>query len=332
MQFTSIFIQGYGVASPPADETCLGLRYLLAVEAFNGILFAGFCGGLFFLKISRLHTRAYATFSSCMCLQFGTKGTSEAYYLRVETMERRASAVVQASRHHLAMNDESKETESDTTPFPVLIFRLINSRATMGGEIVDASIKCMAVSLKSEDHDVADSDWISIEGEQVNNGIDSSSRRASLVRKKVYCKLQVAPDVNPFFSNGVWYVRHVMNDKSALLKVSVRQRIVETGSWPSDINTYSKIRDSLADEVQEIVVTFNGTSNVTADEVFKSVTFKPDDIFIGWQFAQMYYLQQDGMSSSNLDLRVDGDLLNDIVPQESEGGSEPLGNYTDEGR
>jgi hypothetical protein len=330
LQFTAIFFQGYGVASPPADETCLGLRYLLAVEAFNGILFSGFCGGVFFLKISRLHTRAYATFSSCMCLQFG-KSVSEAHYLRVETRERRASAVVQASRHHLAMSDESKETESDTTPFPVLTFRLINSRATMGGEIADASIKCMVVSLESEDHDVADSGRISIEGEQVNNGIDSSSHRASLVRKKVYCNLQVAPDVNPFFANGVWCVRHVMNDKSTLLKASVRQRIVETGSWPPDINTYSKMRDSLADEVQEIVVTFNGTSNVTADEVFKTVTFKPDDIFIGWQFARMHYLQQDGKSSSNLDLRVDCDLLNDIMPQESEGGCEPLGNYTNEG-
>lgn len=188
----------------------------------------------------------------------------------------------------------------------------------------------MAVSVNSsEENNMQDSNRVSIEAEQVNSGIDDSGRSGehkSVVKKRVFCKLRVTPDVNPFFSNGVWCVRHVLNHKSALLKSSVRQRIAETGSWPADIDTYFKIRDSMEETVQRIVVTFNGISNLTADNVFKTVSYKQEDIFIGWQFSGMHYLESG--NSSGLDVKVDADLLHDIVPQNG-GGCEPLGRKSD---
>lgn len=316
--------QGYGTVSTTADNACLGLRYLLAIEGITGIIFSGFSGGMFFLKITRLHTRAYATFSSCMCLEFG-QGLSDRDYLCVESMHpaaRRASAAAVRS------DDRLQSSQSENDSFPVLMFRLINNnRNVAGGEIVDASINCMAVSMNDASDDTGEHESstgtgrVSIEAEQVNNGVDSSHRPGP-IKKRVYCKLRVTPDVNPFFSNGVWCLRHVLNEKSALLKPSVRHKIAETGSWPSDVNTYSKIRESMADEVQEIVVTFNGISNLTGENVFKTVTYKQEDIYVGYQFARVHYLKDNGKSGFHI--QVDPDLLHDIVPQEG-GGSEPLG-------
>lgn len=326
-----LFSQGYGAVGTRADDSCLVLRYVLALMAFNGVLFSGFCGATFFLKISRLHTHAYATFSSCMCLQYG-EGITDAFHLHVETSHPRAASVVEmVSRRNWSIIKETEEKQkyaqqSSTESFPVLVFRLINGSAKLGGEIADASIKCMVVSVESDDEDnnLDIAEHVSIEGEQVNSGLDES-RRPSPVKKKIYCKLPVTPAENPFFSKGVWYVRHVLNEKSALLKPDIRRRIAEMGSWPSDIDSHSMIRDCLTDEVQSIVVMFQGTSNLTADNVFKTVTYRREDIFIGWQFARMLYLNEDrkGSTSSAFSLEVDEELLHDIVPQEG-GGNEPL--------
>jgi hypothetical protein len=115
------------------QDSCLGFRYFLAFEAFLGILFADFCGGMFFLKTSRLHMRAYATFSSCMCLQFG-KGVSEGdlYILRKPT--KAADPSTRVSVRGLSCSYEEEEDDdgdavkssSHSIPFPVLMFRLVN--------------------------------------------------------------------------------------------------------------------------------------------------------------------------------------------------------------
>lgn len=319
LSWTTLSTVGYGVVSTTADDACLGLRYLLAIEGFNGIVFSGFCGGMFFLKISRLQSRAYATFSSCLCLQFG-RDVPDRDLLRVESMHhtRFSTTRTQSQYNH----DET--VRSNNNSFPGLTFRLLNSQGAIGGEIVDASIKCMVVSVddsSNSDENTDASDRVSIEAEQVNGGVNAS-QVSNTIKKRIYCRLQVTPDVNPFFAGGVWCVRHVLNEKSALLKASVRHRIAETGHWPSDMNSYSKIRDCISNKVQEIIVIFNGTSNLTAESVFKSVTYKPQDIYVGWQFARMHYLRDSG--KSGFDIQVDPDLLHDIVPQE-EGGCEPLG-------
>lgn len=122
------------------------------------------------------------------------------------------------------------------------------------GQIVDASIKCAVVSIDALDNDevvVMDTDQVNFQDEQANEGV--GSRKPSPLTKRTYCKLHITPELNPHFANGVWYVRHVVNEKSALLKPSVRERIAEIGGWPSDIDSYSKIRTSMSDKIQGIV-------------------------------------------------------------------------------
>jgi hypothetical protein len=71
LSWTTFATVGYGAVSIPADQDCQGVRYMLATEAFIGILFSSFCSAIFYTKIARLHTRAHVTFSSAMCLQYG---------------------------------------------------------------------------------------------------------------------------------------------------------------------------------------------------------------------------------------------------------------------
>lgn len=78
---------------------------------------------MFFLKITRLHTRAYATFSSCMCLQFGPGVSEEVEMMCISdrTSVRRLSVV------NLDNGKDSVAGSMSSTSFPVLVFRLVNS-------------------------------------------------------------------------------------------------------------------------------------------------------------------------------------------------------------
>jgi hypothetical protein len=54
------------------QHQCKALSYLLAFEAFVGILLASFCGAIFFTKLQRVEYSANVNFSSCMCLLYGS--------------------------------------------------------------------------------------------------------------------------------------------------------------------------------------------------------------------------------------------------------------------
>lgn len=121
------------------------------------------------------------------------------------------------------------------------------------GQIVHAFIKCSVVSIDTLDNNEAmamDPDQVNFPEEQANDGV--GSRKPSQLKKRTYCKLNITPEVNPHFANGVWYVRHILNEKSALLKPSLRERIAKIGGWPSDINSCSKIRNTCQTKFKEL--------------------------------------------------------------------------------
>ena len=174
LSWTTLSTVGYGVISTTADDACLGLRYLLALEGYNGIVFSGFCGGMFFLKISRLHSRAFATFSSCMCLEFGRDVVPDRDLLRVQSMHPTRFSTTAAGSHD---RHDDGMVHSNSNSFPVLTFRLLNSQGVTGGEIVNASMKCMMISVDDSSNDgqsTDTSDRVSIETEQVNSGVNTS--------------------------------------------------------------------------------------------------------------------------------------------------------------
>lgn len=293
---------GYGTVSVPAEEDCRSLRYILAIEAFLGILFASLCGAVFFSKIVRLTTQAHVTFSSAICLQYGAGVTD---------------AKIRVGSFH--------DDETSTTNFPVLEMRLVNDRAlTLGGEIMSATTRCIVAATE----EIAHGDTSYQANLLQDNGEDETFRfqGARRTQKRVYSDLEVSPDTHPFFSLGVWYLRHSLNHQSPILKESVRKRIVELGGWPADLDSPTKIRDSFSENVDEILVTFKGTSNLTADTVFMKQRYRLSDIYIGWRFAGMVYIVNGKRDRTGRGFGVDPKLLHDIIPALGE-EHEPLGGW-----
>jgi hypothetical protein len=120
---------------------------------------------------------------------------------------------------------------------------------------------------------------------------------------------------HPFFKR-VWLARHVLDDSSPILKPRVRRQIRRNrGYWPEKLNTYAAIRDSL--QFNQILVSLNGVSNVSASDVYAQKIYDFVDINVGYQFVNILYRDQDGS------LKVDTDLINDVREQAG-GGGEPL--------
>ena len=69
------------------------------------------------------------------------------------------------------------------------------------------------------------------------------------------------------------------------------------------------------------IITFNGTSNITSRSVFIEKRYRYEDIFIGWKFAGLIYL--DDSTNGEGYAMVDLSLIHDIRPQTG-GGEEPL--------
>ena len=53
------------------QDNCRAVRYLLATEAFIGVLFSGCCAAILYAKITRIGGAAHVKFASSICLQYG---------------------------------------------------------------------------------------------------------------------------------------------------------------------------------------------------------------------------------------------------------------------
>jgi hypothetical protein len=141
---------------------------------------------------------------------------------------------------------------------------------------------------------------------------DPSTR---LVTKHVFSKIMIEASDHPFFKR-VWLARHVLDETSPILKPKVRRQIRKNGGgWPSRLNNYASVRDSL--QFNQILVSLNGVSNVSASDVYAQKIYDFVDINVGYQFVNILYRDSDGA------LGVDTDLINDVREQNG-GGGEPL--------
>ena len=244
--------KGYGTVAVPADEECQAIRYLLAVEAFLGIIFTSVCGAIFYSKIGRLHTQAHVTFSSCICLHYGKAVMDPTY------------DIIPSDRFD--SDTEHHTNKEATTHSPIIELRCVNDRTRSGGgEIISARLRGVVTTIEEA---------ASERGEEFSHHSDDDLNRDMAagspqfeVRSQAVTNLTLSPDTHPYFATGVWVFRHVLDRSSPLLKQSVKQSIVDRGGWPAELNSPTKIRESLNDAIQDIVITFSGTSHLTADQV-----------------------------------------------------------------
>uniref|UniRef100_A0A7S4JJR4 Potassium channel domain-containing protein n=1 Tax=Odontella aurita TaxID=265563 RepID=A0A7S4JJR4_9STRA len=328
LSWTSFSTVGFGTVSPDIVAHCYGLRYACAIEAFLGVIYAGFCGAIFYAKFSRLMGRAQVTFSSTICIQFGAGANKQ-------------------QEECLSSSRPSKALES---PFPVLEFRVVNMRANEKGcEILDATISCLGCvhvadsqqpvlsspregSIKDNERPsssvirvAGSSDSDSIRRDKQNSGsilcddITGVNEKIGLLKQK-YLNLNLQTRHHPYFRR-IWYLRHQLDAASPLVANEVKKRIRRCGHWPLELNDYDSVRASLV-HFHDIIVTMNGTSNLTASDVFAQYRYKYRDLHVGWQFAGMMYFEHK-RGQKEKKMKVDTALIHDILPQTG-GGQEPI--------
>jgi hypothetical protein len=135
---------------------------------------------------------------------------------------------------------------------------------------------------------------------------------ARLVNKRIFSKMLIEASDHPFFKR-VWLGRHVLDDTSPILKPKIRRAIRRNnGYWPERLNSYEAVRDSL--QFNQILVSLNGVSNVSASDVYAQKIYDFVDINVGYQFVNILYKDTDGT------LKVDTDLINDVREQQGGGG------------
>ena len=87
--------------------------------------------------------------------------------------------------------------------------------------------------------------------------------------------------------------RHVLDETSPILKPRVRRQIRKNnGSWPERLCTWNSIRDSL--QFNQILVSLNGVSNVSASDVYAQKIYDFVDVNVGYQFVNILYKDTDG--------------------------------------
>jgi len=333
LSWTTLSTVGYGSTYPALGHennnkaNCFAINFLLSMEALLGVLYSGFCGAILFGKVLRIQSHAQVVFSDPIVIRYGT-GVAHDYG-----------------------NGSDDDEEEQAIPNPVLEFRIVNRLyKEVGGEIMDATLNVVAnitaddadkttegglsvrsanqsvsslpsdtlVHADSEDHSEAfhafDSEHMQNTSSQADTQMEDELT-SRVVSKQIFSKMIIEASDHPFFKR-VWLARHELNEYSPLVKNRVRRYMRKHGgAWPRKLNNYEGIRDSL--KFNQILVSLNGVSNISASDVYAQRIYDFVDINVGYQFVNLLYREDDGS------LGVDVDLVNDVKEQDG-GGGEPL--------
>mmetsp|Transcript_2004 Transcript_2004/g.4385 ORF Transcript_2004/g.4385 Transcript_2004/m.4385 type:complete len:510 (+) Transcript_2004:125-1654(+) len=331
LSWTTFSTVGYGSTYPAlgyqneSPTNCFFINFICSLESLIGVLYSGFCGAILFGKVLRIQSHAQVIFSDPIVIRYGPGVKSP----------------------------DGEESDEDKSPCPVLEFRLVNRLFNeVGGEIMDATLNVVAnvdavdsdpLGLSSNpayssnmsasvDTSTSDSgsnrsttDSYRSDGSRfVKNFINGWGRgnqtfledpTSRLVTKHIFSKMTVEAGDHPFFKR-VWLARHVLDEHSPIVVPRVRRQIRKNGgAWPDRLNTHETIRESI--NFNQILVSLNGVSNVSASDVYAQKIYDFVDINVGYQFVNILYRDSDGT------LGVDTDLINDVREQNG-GGGEPL--------
>ncbi len=331
LSWTTFTTVGYGRISPPGDHAgCYGVRFICSIEAIMGMGFVSMCSGIFYAKLLRFIGSAPVTFSSTLCVQYGKGLTGTAHISDSPSFNKGEADELNDDGYYLGIPPSSPNKSFN--PYPVLEFRIVNNRANCPpgkNEIWDAQVNAI-VELPLEQCETTD-------------------RRNSLpldqypTNKTINCNLKLSPSFHPNFCR-IWFLRHVLDESSPLLKEEVRIRLKERGRWDAKLNNYQDIRKSLV-EFNSIRIMMSGSSALSKGEVYAEKMYAYDDVFIGWKLVGVCFEDERTTNSSQScrrskrrsgeyaeerKTRVDMSLLHDICPQKG-ANYEPMMLLDDEG-
>jgi hypothetical protein len=355
LSWTTFSTVGYGSTYPAlghenTDHThCLFITVICSLESFIGVLYSGFCGAILFGKVLRIQSHAQVVFSDPIVIRYGsgialtgppTSDTEDddddllaeskkipcpVLEFRVvnrlydevggEIMDATLSVVANvdandadpalrealysdSSRSRVREDSSSRATTTIDSMSDTPSDTASSNRELIGASNVRGNRFFLESIVTRHDHHAVDED-----------------PSARLVNKRIFSKMLIEASDHPFFKR-VWLARHVLDDSSPILKPRVRRQIRRNnGHWPEKLNNHTSIRDSL--QFNQILVSLNGVSNVSASDVYAQKIYDFVDINVGYQFVNILYRDTDSS------LKVDTDLINDVREQNG-GGGEPL--------
>eukprot|EP00531_Pseudo-nitzschia_arenysensis_P002155 CAMPEP_0116136078 /NCGR_PEP_ID=MMETSP0329-20121206/11528_1 /TAXON_ID=697910 /ORGANISM="Pseudo-nitzschia arenysensis, Strain B593" /LENGTH=550 /DNA_ID=CAMNT_0003630913 /DNA_START=142 /DNA_END=1794 /DNA_ORIENTATION=+ len=357
LSWTTFSTVGYGSTYPALSHEneskthCFFVTLICSLESFIGVLYSGFCGAILFGKVLRMQSHAQVIFSDAIVIRYGS-GIQEQFDesendLNEERVRDKIPCPVLEFRIVNRLFDEPGGEIMDAS---LNVVANVNARDA-DPILVDALNKSRRSKLlrrysyRSEDYYTGHqppSTTDSIMSDTMSDGsgrasFDSSrpSKRSSLlntfitrnhhtvdedpssrlVNKRIFSKMYFEQCEHPFFKR-VWVGRHVLNLESPLVRPKVKRLIRRNnGYWPKSLNNFAGVRQSLL--FNQILVSLNGVTNLSAHEVYAQKIYDFVDVNIGYQFVNTLYKDIDGM------LKVDTDLINDVREQNG-GGGEPL--------
>jgi len=354
LSWTTFSTVGYGSTYPALGHendnpsNCLFITIICSLESFLGVLYSGFCGAILFGKVLRIQSHAQVVFSDPIVIRYGSGVQQTSDENDSDDEESTGKKIPCPVLEFRVVNRLFGETGGE------IMDATLNCVANVDANDADPSLRdaldgdrtrlnfssgkhesrytssshpgSSTVDSLSDNH--SDSGRLSHDS-RLSRGtaafFDSLIRRqhnavdedpsASLVNKRIFSKMMIEAGEHPFFKR-VWLARHVLDDTSPIVKPKVRRQIQRNnGYWPERLNNYQKVRESL--QFNQILVSLNGVSNVSASDVYAQKIYDYVDINVGYQFVNILYKDADG------NLKVDTDLINDVREQKG-GGGEPL--------
>ncbi len=348
LSWTTFSTVGYGSTYPALGHendnrtNCLFITFVCSLESFMGVLYSGFCGAILFGKVLRIQSHAQVIFSDPIVIRYGSgvqdhgeddddndneddeghkKIPCPILEFRVvnrlfgevggEIMDATLNVVANVDANDVDPN-VGQSFEQGRTRYDARnarVFSMMESTSDSNSESGHISSSSGARSTGNKYFAVGAFSHLLRRHDQ--NAVDEDPC-APLVNKRIFCKMMIEASEHPFFKR-VWLGRHVLDETSPILTPKVRRQIRRNqGHWPESLNSYEEVRNSL--RFNQILVSLNGVSNVSASDVYAQKIYDFVDINVGYEFVNILYKDNDGA------LKVDTSLINDVCEQHGGGG------------
>ncbi|KAI2494538.1 hypothetical protein MHU86_19997 [Fragilaria crotonensis] len=354
LSWTNFATVGYGLTYPTTSKQlqnqgqCAPIIFLCALEAFVGVLFGSFCGAIMFGKVARVRSIAQVEFSDPLVVRYGQGVLVEDADIADDRSAKSAS--------DSSTNASTNLTELPCPVLEFRIANQMH--AITGGEIMDCTLnivasidgsraesllrsrskrrrrrKGKAVGHRIERSIVDDSYRQNPLSESEKNKLKHLASRVveqanrselpfeedpygKIASKRVFSKLEVETPDHPFFKR-VWTVRHTLDCESPILADDAKEAIrLNHGFWPREFNDAQCVRACL--NFDQILVSFAGTSNADANNVYAQKVYDFESVSVGYVFVTMMYADDDHSRRVKVDLAV----INDVTEQAGGGGED----------
>jgi len=357
LSWTTFSTVGYGNTYPALSHentdpaNCVLITFICSLEAFLGVLYSGFCGAILFGKVLRIQSHAQVIFSDPIIVKYGSgmeEHSDESGFLGNDDEDRKDKIPCPVLEFGI-VNRLFGETGGEIIDASLNVVANVNARDAdpVLKDALDAKQRSKHLrkfNFQGGQHDsfimsdtMSDDDTtsgrMSLDSKQsrrhkrstTSTILDSIIKRqhltvdedpsSSLINKRLFSKMEIEAPEHPYFKRR-WVGRHVLNEDSPLVKPKVKRMIRKNkGFWPESLNNYTAVRESIM--FNQILVSLNGVSNLSASEVYAQKIYDFVDMNVGYQFVNTLYKDADGT------LKIDTDLINDVREQHG-GGGEPL--------